>query len=647
MDYSKYTKHQQSIINGNFPIEGTFNLELDRILVKARFYVDAPVMEFIRNEFITRGRHTIKVTGRQRPYSKQQQEVLDGKKDIRELSDKALETFHNSACNAYDPGTAAMVEEEMKRRGPWIKTIDGYSDMQTSLILGINDIQEVSDRTVMALLAASRRNCDEDVKAFANEELRRRNIRKQPYPKSIIGVFNDIKAEPDKIGKYYDPYQCQAYYYAFARHDVEVIKTLAAAITSRNQEGYARYYTEAEWSVIRGKVPFETIRLWYLKDFYRKLLHDNRLKDSEITAVVAEAIRLKDEERANLLAHRDDYNEEQRLIIMGDIPIWKVSKDNLLILARRAERHEDTDIAEYVREELKAREKLVDHDKSFTEREQRIIGSAKAAGITGTEVTTMPETKKITNLRPPTIYEMISGFKDEEYEKDLYEHKITRVYTERQRKIMDGTVDLDTVNGREISKVIKKARKYKAYERADELEKYLQNRLGSGYHAKTPEKPESSDRTKDIARGVIPYEEVSLSELRTIASKARKAGDIELLELMQTMILDKEREVDYKEPNPNNGYFINRTNKSEEWAKDILEGRESASDCTMKDLLALRLYASEYLDKEHVELAKRLIEIRKDESVLYPAQTKKEAMAMIEEHLAWSVKWPEDWYEEE
>ena len=258
----------------------------------------------------------------------------------------------------------------------------------------------------------------------------------------------------------------------------------------------------------------------------------------------------------------------------------------------------------------------------------------------------------------------------------------TRPYTERQLKIINGEISADTVNGNEISRIVRKAKelgdcdvvnKYSQIleERAEAYRIRNNERVKHTYHtiAKYREglaqpkvsTSKYSERQQQIVNGEIPYEQVATRELLLIASKARLNEDYELLSLMEMLAeekhadaLDRNRRSAYErkyrirgmEPPPHEpvptGHRENR-----DWAIDILESRENPDLYSDKRLRELYHFAEQLDDERYLRIAVFLNEERKDRSIVYVVETKKEACELVEYHTVFPIRWPEEWFKEE
>ena len=80
--------------------------------------------------------------------------------------------------------------------------------------------------------------------------------------------------------------------------------------------------------------------------------------------------------------------------------------------------------------------------------------------------------------------------------------------------------------------------------------------------------------------------------------------------------------------------------KTREWAIDILESRVYPALCTMMDLQDIRLLAVTMDNPVYAEVARFLINERKDRSIVYTAQTKEQAISVIDCHTWYPIAWP-------
>lgn len=77
----------------------------------------------------------------------------------------------------------------------------------------------------------------------------------------------------------------------------------------------------------------------------------------------------------------------------------------------------------------------------------------------------------------------------------------------------------------------------------------------------------------------------------------------------------------------------------------VLEGKIDPKYCSLPDLHYIRMYASTNLDDPvYEEIARFLIEERKDRSIVYIPKTKEEAFALLQIHTIEPLPKADDWF---
>lgn len=255
------------------------------------------------------------------------------------------------------------------------------------------------------------------------------------------------------------------------------------------------------------------------------------------------------------------------------------------------------------------------------------------------------------------------------------------MYTDMQLKIISGEIPLETVDGRAIWRLYKKALELddgeiaaRAQERLEQLKseaveknrERVNNRnslkkLGE-FQWKQPTLNEYSEHQKKVVRGEIPLENVHTKELINIHLKAHNVGDYELSERFGDLITTrkieakekkKARDIEYSKTH-SKLYKKIKNSKITEQIEDgtaltkleqgILMGVIDLDECSEEQLEHILQVVQAEKDEFKILLAKNLLLYKKDPKAIYTVRDKNEALDMLEELLGLPIRRPESWF---
>lgn len=656
MDFTQYTERQNDIIEGKIPPYHVMTIEFRRLHAKAMFAFDGDVVRIAEKEL---KRRNVRLTER-KPYTEKQLKVISGERPINEVSKSELATIYHKARDFGDLDIGKTIEAELSNRG-WKPTISGYNTIQTAIIIGTTDINTVHDNALRGIRKVALILGDIDVVIYMDRIYKKRGLRRS---ESETDQLEDIEflIKQGMYGSFKD------YELNYARHLIsrlgkfpmieEAIKT---EIENRSFHIRLQKYSEQELEIINGITPVSDLRPYSLQRLKDKIELDDTCDMSElIENINAEIKRQEVARQAHLDALKNDYTDRQRKIVDGLIPLYREKTDQLKVILRKAEIKGESEKASFIKAEVEAREKNLSDDGPYNDLQQMLINSIKKKSPSAVVVEESPEPddeeyKEIAleygrtyNGYAESLRNKVRHLRDEEYEQTLKEEKKARPYTRRQRLILDGAIPLSSVKDYEISKLIDKAEAFSDTQYIEILE---------GYREEKNNERQSLINGDGVARGEIPYEEISAIQLVRLSKQAKKAGDTELYELLQTLIIEKKN--DYKEKNkvrPRNPFYRKYANaspqkykydgdKAKDWAIDILESRLYPFYCEMTDLQDIRLFADTLEDPAYGKVARFLINERKDRSIVYAAQSKEDALQLINQNSWYQVERPEEWGE--
>lgn len=622
MDYYEYTERQKQIISGEYPITRITNHELNRLMAKAMYKFDASVVNMVTNELTLRSVRISHYTG---PYSKRQEALISGEIPIEKASMQELKVAYKVSRSLCDKEGSAVIEKELRKRGPLLTDINGYSAAQTMLILGLNPIDKAQDGAVTALANMAEYLCDLDVAEFANAEEDRRGLKKRRMNKRTLG-FEDILLETEIFKHANDLALCQAAFDAY-RTESPLIDIIEDEVEERVLKLHRKYYTQREIDLINGQASLDDESLAKLEYLYMKLKYDNLDQKLEFFKMLEEKYHKRQEAWEKRKKEMLDFTDRQLSIILGEIPTNTVRIKELKTIANKAEKLGKDDIAEHFRKIIEDREKIIDSESEYDDVQQLIINSLKGytpsdkITVTGKEIKKGPAKKCSQSLS-----QSVKHLRDEEYYKGLEYSP----YTKYELQIINGEVNLAAVTRKKLGILIRKARKYGDNDAADRIEEYLAER----------ETFNPSDE-EGVITGELPYEEIPVRLLKGLLKKAKASGDIKLKDLCEKLIYEKNSDAQTRKTNgPSRKGEYERRTRTKEWAMKVLQCRVSREDCTMADLQDIRLYASTLEDPVYKEIAEFFIAARIDPSVVYTVQTGEEAEALIQKHTHMPINWP-------
>ncbi len=246
-------------------------------------------------------------------------------------------------------------------------------------------------------------------------------------------------------------------------------------------------------------------------------------------------------------------------------------------------------------------------------------------------------------------------------------------YTEKQLKIINGEISLETVDGRAAVWLYKKAiengdmeladralqRKEQAKDEArkkniERTDKQRALRRNGIHQWKQPKSNEYTEHQKQIIRGEIPFEEVHTNELISIYQKAINNKQFGLAESILEQIDYRRKVADQKEKlhkkhKKKIGKIIDGFDEYDpgnpipEMGQAILNGTVNIFECPEEEIIQLIAQLEKIEDEENLKIAKQLLIYKQDISTLYPVKNHWEAVDMLEELLQLPIRRPKDW----
>lgn len=260
-------------------------------------------------------------------------------------------------------------------------------------------------------------------------------------------------------------------------------------------------------------------------------------------------------------------------------------------------------------------------------------------------------------------------------------------YTEMQQKIINGEIPLETVDGRvlrwlhkkalakndgDLSKKVevqlaelKKESKKKNVQRGVQRKKM--RRLGT-YQWRQPKSNEYTDHQKQIVRGEIPYERVHTNELISIHLKAHNLGDYELSERIWDLIYSRRQEAAEKERQSHKAYnksynkvYAKKRKKSPDLSVEpiydktmdfsaieqaYLSGNADIYDSSEDRLAHMLEEAQEQSNEDIIQFITEVMKYKKNPELAYTVQDRRAAIDRLEELLDISIRRPETWFVE-
>ena len=247
-------------------------------------------------------------------------------------------------------------------------------------------------------------------------------------------------------------------------------------------------------------------------------------------------------------------------------------------------------------------------------------------------------------------------------------------YTEKQLKIISGEIPLDSIDGRDATRLYKKAiengdeelaekalqRKETAQDEARKrnIERTARNkalRRKGIFQWKQPKTNKYTERHKQIIRGEVALDQVHTNELIAIYQKARNNEDFALSEMLYEQIVhrrekerirDKVGKAKYRERQRIIGDFEDYNDKSPITAlgQAILNGVLPIDDCSETEIVNLIASLERLGDEYNLRVAKQLLLYKQDISVLYPTLDHWKAIDKIENLLQLPIRRPKDWF---
>ena len=237
-----------------------------------------------------------------------------------------------------------------------------------------------------------------------------------------------------------------------------------------------------------------------------------------------------------------------------------------------------------------------------------------------------------------------------------------RPYSERQLDIINGIIDIESVSGQEVSKLLKKAiafndedviamakkqydiNKQKARKRLNERNnRAYHERKENGFTWKPPRSENYTERQKKIINNEIALDSVLTRELIDIAQKAELKQDFVLAESMLSLVHD--RKAEYAERNRQRARaarskenFGNERSVRQKYALtkfdlNVLEGYIDLRDCTLTYLYDIKKICIKRSDEKNLKIVEQLIRYKEDPNSILITTDHNEALAMIEKMM--------------
>lgn len=243
-------------------------------------------------------------------------------------------------------------------------------------------------------------------------------------------------------------------------------------------------------------------------------------------------------------------------------------------------------------------------------------------------------------------------------------------YTEMQLKIIKGEIPMETLDGRALVWLYKKAvangdvelaervlkqkdqSKDKAKKRNTERTvKNIALRRKGIYQWKPAKSNKYTEHHKLIIRGEIPFYKVHTNELIAIHQKALCNEDYVLAELILDQIdyrrqTERLRDKKYKRRKNNLAAFANYDENSQLslWEQSILNGDINFEDYSHGEISKLIEKLTEIKDEDNLKIALQLLSYKQDISILYPTKDHWIAIDALEELLQLPIRRPKDWF---
>ncbi|MBQ6623935.1 MAG: hypothetical protein IJH57_04875 [Mogibacterium sp.] len=651
MDFGKYTERQLEIIEGRVPLYLVEEIEVRRLYVKAQYVFDRDTTIFAETEL---KRRNIRVVDRSKDYSSKQKDIIEGRIAMEDCEKTELATLFHKARYFGDRDLGERIKAELKSRDNWICAIDGYNTIQTAIIEGLSDITSIHNNALRGLRRVALFLGDLDIVEWLDEEYEKRALKPSEAEKVQLEDI-EFMVQQSLYGKMKDFELNYAFHLYRRKGNVETLIELGKEIARRSYYVRRQKYDDNEKSIINGEKDLSQVHSYWLEHLKDKLLLDDSKDYSELIAEIISELDQREAARmAKIDSKKNDYTDRQRKLLEGNIPLYKENTSQLKVILRKAEKRGEIEKAAFIEKEIRAREAKLESGQPYSDIQQMLINSIKNhtspkslpeepdVSIDGPEFGRYAEDYGVYRIHESLLCSQVSYLRDEEYEQSLCEQKKARPYTRRQRLILEGIISIDDVRDYEISKLIEKAR--------DLGDEYYASMLEDAREEKVCSANNISVDGTSIARGEIPYEAVSVYQLRRLGETAKAAGDMQLYELTQTLIIEKQIDCDERNKVRAKNPFYRKGNmtppgsrspaKTKEWAIDILESRVYPTLCTMMDLQDIRLLAVTMDNPAYAEVARFLINERKERSIVYTAQTKEQAISVIDCHTWYPVAWP-------
>lgn len=696
----QYTERQIAVITGRIQDSEITVPELRIIYRKALFLWDDEVRSFAKQKLKDRG---ASASTQKHPLTNGQKALISGAVDLETVLTNSIRATIKRIKERGTREDALPLENELKRRGSWRERDEPYTVAESNIVRGIVPLEYASTGELSKLIKKAEYMGDSDVAKAVGAELESRNMLLKnveyytPRQEDIVfGRVSRTNASARELVLIAEK--------ARALRHQSVYKSIEEIIARKTARAHIDALRKERNDMVSGRIPVDEVRLREIDELLNKDMDEMLAEIQKITAHITPSERERDHElherfqkivaadrreppaafkNPKLLAKKQqsvaskpskkekaakkdpraakpkkplEYTARQKMIINGDIPLYKVHLSEIKSLIRKASKLDDSATIDRMMPEMELRTGLYDETQPYDDIQQLILMSIQDVKVPSVP-SRLPQEERADPFEP-TLSSEVEDYRDDSYTEDIEKYGGLRPYTELQAKILKGTISLDSVRGQDISKVIKKAKRFGDAERADELEQYLSSRYkGTSYER--PAAVTFSNEQFRVAGGKIPYEEIKVKDLRNLCREAKLNGESELVSLLELLIFEKEEDAKerarkshnrnyylrrgFLPPDSENGHRRNYVRKTVQWGIDVLESRIWSDMCTMKDLQNLRLYAIKENNAVYKAVAEFLISVRKDPSIVYATTDHESTKALINELTELPIRWPDEW----
>lgn len=284
MDYTKYTSRQQNIVNGNIPLWLTTSTEIRRLYAKALFNFDSDIAKFAEKEIIRRQiRHE-----ERKPYSQRQNDIIEGRIPMEDVNKPNLIKLYYAAAYDGDVELGRRIENELRSRGNWIKSINRYTSKQSAIIQDFIDIRTINNIALRWLKRDAIVFGDMDIVDWVCDEEKSRGQ----------GESNAERDEILDINRYNELKDYQLNYLLHLSNksgDKETLEKIYTELKCRFYDLRKPHYSMIESEFIEGARSIESISTWNLEELSQKLSLDDTNDYSVLKELLEAGVITQDE----------------------------------------------------------------------------------------------------------------------------------------------------------------------------------------------------------------------------------------------------------------------------------------------------------------------------------------------------------------